>query len=418
MKKNLLLLLLFWLSISASGQMQTSSVLFLGNSYTASNGLPQIISSLASANNDSLIWDWNTPGGYTFQLHSQNSTSISKIYQQPWDFVVLQGQSQECAFDSTYVTNNVFPYAELLDSMIHDNNLCSQTIFYMTWGRKYGDQGNCASYPPVCTYGGMQQRLRYNYGKLASDNGAIIAPVGAAWQNTIAQNPSFDLYVTDNLTACVFYATIFKRSPVGIPYYYQLPQAEAQMLQSIAAATVLHPDSMIAWNMDAYYPQLSYSMSVSGYDVTLINTSTNTLGITWVFANVSSSQDTVQHSFPGPGAYPMMLIGNNACLKDTLFDTLYISGVGIADAGDLHENYTVSPNPAYDHIYVSSLSESNEPSEVSIYNTKGQLVFARRFTGKVHRLDFQLPAGLYLLEVKQGSSFTAQRLIVAQDDGR
>jgi hypothetical protein len=41
------------------------------------------------------------------------------------------------------------------------------------------------------------------------------------------------------LAACVFYATIFRQSPVGLDDDDGLPAAQAHDLQSVAAATVL-----------------------------------------------------------------------------------------------------------------------------------------------------------------------------------
>lgn len=46
---------------------ETRKVLFLGNSYTEANNLPLIVSELATNTGDVLIYDSNTPSGYTFQ---------------------------------------------------------------------------------------------------------------------------------------------------------------------------------------------------------------------------------------------------------------------------------------------------------------------------------------------------------------
>ena len=132
--------------------------LFLGNSYTYVNNLPQLIKDIALANGDTLFFDTNCPGGYTFQNHSLDATSIGKINSQLWDCVVLQAQSQEPAFSPWQVSSQTLPYAIKLDSIIKNKNVCTQTIFFETWGRKNGNASNCPSYPPICTYNGMQNR--------------------------------------------------------------------------------------------------------------------------------------------------------------------------------------------------------------------------------------------------------------------
>jgi len=72
--------------------------------------------------------------------------------------------------------------------------------------------------------------------------------VGAAWETVVSAAPHPDLWQSDGshpsvsgtyLAACVFYATIFRQSPVGLGYADGLPSGENRTLQSAAAATVL-----------------------------------------------------------------------------------------------------------------------------------------------------------------------------------
>lgn len=64
MKFRLLLILLVS-GLAVFGQSLTKKVLFLGNSYTAVNNLPQMMADVAVSAGDSLWFDSNTPGGYT-----------------------------------------------------------------------------------------------------------------------------------------------------------------------------------------------------------------------------------------------------------------------------------------------------------------------------------------------------------------
>src|SRR4030095_16902448 len=128
---------------------QVTKVLFIGNSYTYVNDLPLLVHDLALANGDTIIVDSSAPGGSTLEMHCTNATTISKIYSQQWDYVILQEQSQLPSFQPSQVLTDVYPFAAQLDSMIHNNNPCTETVFYMTWGRKNGDASNCASYPPI-----------------------------------------------------------------------------------------------------------------------------------------------------------------------------------------------------------------------------------------------------------------------------
>jgi hypothetical protein len=174
-------LFLQYYSIAQERSISNKNILFIGNSYTYVNDLPLMIANVSLSTNDTISYNSSTPGGYTFNNHTQDTASISKIKQGNWDFVVLQEQSQLPSFPIGQVSVESFPYAKILDSIINTYNSCAETVFYMTWGRKNGDASNCASWPPVCTYQGMDSLLRDRYTQMAFDNKTILSPVGALW---------------------------------------------------------------------------------------------------------------------------------------------------------------------------------------------------------------------------------------------
>ncbi|MFT5600168.1 MAG: hypothetical protein ACI9N1_000402, partial [Flavobacteriales bacterium] len=227
---------------------QQKSALFIGNSYTGVNNLPIMTKDLAFSLGDTLIIDSNTPGGTTFNSHSTNSTTLSKINQQAWDYVILQAQSQEPSFPPAQVASQTYPYAESLVNAINNNNPCTVPLFYMTWGRENGDSQNCSSYPVICTYDGMQSRLRESYLEMGDDNNAEVSPVGATWKWVRDNYPTIGLYSADEshpsiygsyLAACVHYTSIYRKSPVGASYISGLSAADALILQQAAQNVVL-----------------------------------------------------------------------------------------------------------------------------------------------------------------------------------
>ena len=56
------------------------------------------------------------------------------------------------------------------------------TQFYLTWGRKQGDSGDCPQIPEVCTYEGAQKQITDSYRSMACIFKDImptqVAPVG------------------------------------------------------------------------------------------------------------------------------------------------------------------------------------------------------------------------------------------------
>jgi hypothetical protein len=230
MKNTFNLILVFALgalftSLAANGQGQTKRMLFLGNSYTSFNNLPQMLANIAASTGDSLIFDSNTPGGHTLRQHATNPVSLGKIAVGNWDYVVLQEQSQLPSFSLPQVENEVFPFAAALDDSIRRHNACAETMFYMTWGRKNGDASNCAALPLVCTYAGMDSLLNLRYRIMADRNSAVLSPVGAVWRYIRQQHPTLELYQADGshpsvagtyAAACSFYAAAFRKSPQAI----------------------------------------------------------------------------------------------------------------------------------------------------------------------------------------------------------
>ncbi len=302
---------------------QSYNALFIGNSYTYYNNLPLMVSNIASSFGDSLAFDQSTPGGASLYGHSQNQTTLNKINQQNWDYVILQDQSQNPSLSPNYVLANVYPYAEQLINQIELNYLCTEPIFYMTWGRKYGDQINCINYPPVCTYLGMQQRLRESYLYMGYDNSASVSPVGVSFKNAIALDSNIDLYSPDfshpsiygsYLAACTFHSTIFKKSSVNSTYKpSSISSTEALFLQQVASATVL--DSMFVWNIF----QSSFDYTINNNSIIFNNLSSNYESCAWDFGDGSQSLDfNPVHTYATSGIYNVSLscYNNNGCLVD------------------------------------------------------------------------------------------------------
>ena len=122
MKKIIYLFLTFIFSHSILFAT-TYKVLFIGNSYTASNNLADLTNKVAETFGDTIVYQTSTFGGYTFQQHSTNNNTIDKINSEDWDFVTLQEQSQIPSFPTSYVNENCYPYAEQLVDLIENNKI-------------------------------------------------------------------------------------------------------------------------------------------------------------------------------------------------------------------------------------------------------------------------------------------------------
>jgi len=371
---NVLVILLSGLYLHAVAQ--PVPVLFIGNSYTQVNDLPALLQAIALANGDTLVIDSSTPGGHTFQNHTTNATTLAKITSQQWSFVILQEQSQLPSFPPQQVSSQVYPYARALDSLIHAGNPCASTVFYMTWGRKNGDSMNCGSWPPVCTYEGMQARLRESYMEMSQLNNSTVGPVGAAWRYMRSLNPVFDLYQPDEshpsihgsyLAACALYAALFHKSPVGNTFISTLPQADASAIQAAVHAVVI--DSLSLWYQYGDIPVASFSYTSAGNNVQFSNHSSNSTGFIWDFGDGNSSTAaSPSHTYAQPGTYNVTLVGDNSCKSDAL--TVSVT-TGTTSFPEVTGNCSINFNSHTGKLLINCF---NNLELVKVYDLQGRLI--------------------------------------------
>lgn len=378
---KLTFLIIYFLSVfyySFSQNNDTIKILFIGNSFTAANDLPLMFKQLAISDGKKVYVDQITFGGYTFELHSQNTAVINKINEKYWDYVILQEQSQIPSFIPQRETM-MYPYARKLDSIIHANSYCTKTIFFMTWAHKYGDLG----LPPGSdTYEDMQQRLRSGYKEIADTLQAAISPCGWAWRKVIQDYPNIELYSPDNyhpnengtyLAACTFFATIFTQSPLGLGYYANITSADAIIFQNSASEIVL--DSLNLWNIGLYNTQANanYSFSTSGNQVYFSNTSTKANFYIWNFDDGTySNLINPFHTFLNNGIYNVKLVASNHCKADSIIKSISILPTNL-NSTNYNSSFQIYPNPT-DNILNIKLIENVLVNSIELFDNYGKKI--------------------------------------------
>jgi hypothetical protein len=203
-------------------------ILFLGNSYTASNsGLYTHVTGIAQAIDPE--WEietgYSTPGGCTLEMHTTNTNSLTEINSGIYDYVVLQEQSTRPVEDPDLF----YEYATVLDSMITENG--AQTAFFMTWARQNDP--------------GMIEGLAGAYTYIGTELQAPVAPVGLAFEQIRLNHPEINLYSGDGshpswhgsyLAALVIYVKLWNQNPAGCSYIpdESIHTEEATILQQVA----------------------------------------------------------------------------------------------------------------------------------------------------------------------------------------
>lgn len=264
MRKYLLLvfvLLVCKFSIAQESQEEIN-VLFLGNSYTYVNNLPEMINELAKESGKIVKHESVCPGGCTFFQHVDSPISQSKIREGKWDFVVLQEQSQLPSIDY-YRHNSMRPNYQILYDTIMHYNPNAKVVGYMTWGRQYGGQ-QCVNYGEglYCSadfvdFNHMQDTMSAAYCENAYATDSWVAPVGDAWKEAFALDSTLILHSNDEshpnyegsyLAACVFYSVFFKESPIDTYHSESISDEKALLLQTVANDVVFN--NLEKWNIE------------------------------------------------------------------------------------------------------------------------------------------------------------------------
>ena len=376
-------------------------VLFIGNSYTYMNDLPELINQIAISKGNSLIYESHTPGGSTLMQHASNSNVQSLLNATEWDYVILQEQSQNPSFPPSQVASQVYPYAESLCEDIREANPCTEPVFFMTWGRENGDSQNCASYPPICTYEGMQDRLTESYTEMAQNNESLLAPIGIAWKNIREQHPEINLYSSDGshpsiqgsyLAACVFYAILFDDSATNNYTSTNLNINEAQLIQTFANNAVNNNET--DYNR---YPEALADYEIIGENLHLFNQSIYHDTIHWVGVsqNITSSEDSLIINLNEfTESYEITLIAANQCFESELL--IQINNLKLSTPNNTPIIY---PNPSSGILKTNLISI--DAKTISVYNNIGLLILQDDFKPSIEWDLSHLSNGIYTILLTQ-----------------
>jgi hypothetical protein len=214
-----------------SNPVVPQKILFIGNSYTYYNDLDIVLKKLAASARPSVkfLIARIAEGSATLETHYNNPATLAKIRNMKWDIVILQEQS----FRPIEDVQAFYAFARKLDAVIKDSG--ARTVFYMTWARQNKPE--------------MTEPLNKAYTQMGRQLGALVAPVGLAYVASLKSDPAIPLYIEDGshptpqgtyLAACVFYATLTGRSPVGLSTagMKELTPPQARSLQETAWTTV------------------------------------------------------------------------------------------------------------------------------------------------------------------------------------
>lgn len=410
--KKILMFITLISTLQIVHSQDTKKVLFLGNSYTAANNLPNLISQMATNTGDVLIYDSNTPGGHRFMNHVSNNTTTNKINSDDWDFVILQAQSQETSFSQAQMEIELYPFASQLVNTIRTNYNCSQPLFYMTWGRENGDNNNCAFIPWVCTYEGMDDAIRSAYIFMAEENTSEVAPVGAIWRYLRANHPEIDLYTNDGshpslagsyAAACAFYTMIFKKDPTLITWNSSLNETHANTIK-LATKTIVY-NIINDWDYTA-----NFNYTIDDNYVTFTNDYPAD-SVSWNFGDgLNSVEDNPTHIYESIGDFEVILTITSCGRTHVVTKTVSITSLSINDYS--FEKIVVYPNPALNELHIKGVNKSN--LKAKLYNVLGQEIKSFIVIDNTTLSISDIENGTYFLKIFKNNNTSIIKRIIKQ----
>ncbi len=239
-----------WLNAAQGPQVRQSPVdtpqriLFVGNSYiyyndSLHNHVRRIAIAADPSSAKSLQYKSATIGGAPLAHHDiRHLLEPGHLgMKQPFDVVVLQGASTDVVSDARR--------ASFREKVIEFNaeimKRGARTALYMT--HAHVKPSKFAS-PDVI------RKVEDMYVSVGNEAGALVIPVGLAFEEAYRQRPDIQLHkdydgshpdlIGTYLAACVVYASLYGKSPVGnsYDYYGKIDKETAGFLQKVADETV------------------------------------------------------------------------------------------------------------------------------------------------------------------------------------
>ena len=315
--------ILFTFTFNAFSQDSTS-VLFVGNSFTFYNNMPYIFKDIAASKGKKVHVDTAVTGGKDLKFHSERPRTYQLIQAHKWDYVILQGHSNEFAQPDFKVDSLTFPYAKKLVDSVRKYNPCARILFYMTWGYKNGNK----KWKAIASYDSMQLRIERQYLIFVDKLNTGVSPVGMVWKEVRESNPEINLYHEDRfhpiltgsyLSACTHFTTIFGESPYQNTAKVELNAFEREVIEIAATKIVLN--NLARWR---YLPtprllEPGFDLIQNKDSIQVISNAKNFTSHLWDFGDGSISPEVnTTHKYLTKGEFVISQKISNTCKENQL----------------------------------------------------------------------------------------------------
>jgi len=243
------ILIFTFLAFPAQAQILANkdlNILFIGNSYTAANNMPQMLEKIAASDsrgNYRIHTESITIGGAGLKKLWQEGQALKALKSQAWNFVVLQDQSVWAQYKESI--DSSYQIAPIWGNVIKLHG--SKAVLFVTWPRKpkstwYSNADTSFLQSPQI----MQANTNFHSKKVAALLNASEVPIGNYWLYAMGKDAKIKLYSEDGshpsvvgsyFTALIFYRYFTARPIDDVDYFpSEIKADDVKMIKLLAAA--------------------------------------------------------------------------------------------------------------------------------------------------------------------------------------
>lgn len=376
--------------------LSQDNILFIGNSMTMYNSMPQMVKQIATSKGKTIEVDQFTIGGQGLAQLSANPDLYDKIHSKNWTVVVIQPGTNESGAQVP-ISQSVARAQRIIDS-VKVNSPCARFYLYEISNGVISEnnEGNYVHYFQT------QTLIKNTITSMADALEIPFIPAGEAVRAHYTATPDLMLhnafwdvhpnYKGSYLIANCVFATIYQERVFPSTYIGNLEQSQADYLQNLADNTVFTTPS--EWHIGTHQPHVFFDVVVEGAMIYLQNHSANYDNFQWNINNeYSTSTDLSSYEFNSLGEKTITLtIEKNGC---SYVYTKKISITSLSNVEHTTNKFEVYPNPFVDVIHFSSVDHIKQ---VSLFDMEGKQVLAPTLPSEIMSLS-KLSSGVYFLYV-------------------
>jgi hypothetical protein len=213
--------------LAADPQPRVVRILFVGNSLTDSNDLPQMVAGIGAAAGVEIVTEMVPIPNFALEDHLSDGRAVAALQRQKWDYVVLQQGPSALDESRVSLIRNTRRFADVI------RKHSAEPVVMMVWPSR----ARSGDFEDVATSARLAAKAVH---------GKVI-PAGQSWREAWRRSPSLELYASDGfhpsgigtyLAALTTYRTLVGPLPRLSPSD-ELRDPDLQVL--LHAAAVAHP---------------------------------------------------------------------------------------------------------------------------------------------------------------------------------